>query len=680
MKQVVSAQTRYRALPIIMEGIAAGRGYRLEHWNTLRFAVNRQKKIIYVPRIQVIGSDEDAVCLEGGIDHELMHVDQTDPDIKVTDPAHHRLWNIIEDARGEVGFFQKYPGSARHVKDTLNVLSRKGCFEVPSVENAFNVLCAFLLFELRAGVLGQTQFCSGVRDRTAQIARQLFGALADSALGIAREVVLTERGYPGSYKALEAAVRILELFSNPHDQKADGQKSADDKGKGAPGGSPDQNGEGDSPMDASGGEGSPGADTDAGEQGSSAPADKKGTNAGQQTQGDDHASQSNPGADDVKDANQQQSGHAPSSASSQQGKTDGAGAASDEPAADHGATTPSGNSGKNPQKANAEVRSQSQGGAGSSTQAKVTAEQIKTAATAVSQGMTGEDCPYGKGLEEHISGEKGLDLQQRAATGPQGKGIFLDGRGGGESSSGTRLKNLQQSNRITLSLSLKLEDLLSAMANVEQRYARSGRFDSERAVLTAIGNRRVYRRKAAQEQFNTAVCMLVDNSGSMSRRAGRDVKDPTLMQLANASIIGMGNVLDQNEVPFSVISFSDNAQLEHDFDDSWRKTLARYCVEEEYGTRMGEAYLHAVSSLIQRDEERRIILLITDGKPADWTSLEVSVQEAKRWGIETRTVLICPDEVSIDRFAGMKTAPGVAHAASGVPQAIFTTLERSLRS
>lgn len=152
------------------------------------------------------------------------------------------------------------------------------------------------------------------------------------------------------------------------------------------------------------------------------------------------------------------------------------------------------------------------------------------------------------------------------------------------------------------------------------------------------------------------------------------------MQLANASIIGMGNVLDQNEVPFSVISFSDNAQLEHDFDDSWRKTLARYCVEEECGTRMGEAYLHAVSSLIQRDEERRIILLITDGKPADWTSLEVSVQEAKRWGIETRTVLICPDEVSIERFAGMKTAPGVAHAASGVPQAIFTTLEQSLRS
>ena len=35
MKQIVSAQTRYRALPIIMEGIAAGRGYRLEHWDTL---------------------------------------------------------------------------------------------------------------------------------------------------------------------------------------------------------------------------------------------------------------------------------------------------------------------------------------------------------------------------------------------------------------------------------------------------------------------------------------------------------------------------------------------------------------------------------------------------------------------------------------------------------------------
>ncbi len=652
MKQVVLAQTRFRALPIIMEGIAAGRGYRLEHWNTLKFAVNRKTKTIYVPQLRVIGSDEDAVCLEGGIDHELMHVDQTDPEIQVTDPAQHRLWNIIEDVRGELGFFRKYPGCARNVRDTLNVLARKGCFERPSSENAFNVLCAFLLFELRAGILGQTQFCSGVREETAHMARQLFGTLADDALGIARDVVLTERGYPGSYKALEAAVRILALFSSPQDQEASSQSGADgkqdDKREGS---ASDQNSE--ASKDAEKGETSSDTNGEGESQGNGTP-DGKGSKNAPQPQGEQDAPSSGSKTDGADSPDLKAGGHEPPSSPSHQAQGD--------------------------QSANSSGRPDSQGGSGASTHGSPTPEQIHAAAKAVEQGQSGLDCPYGKGLEEHISGKNGLDLEERVEKPTQGKGVFSDGRCGAEGSQAIKLRNLQQSNRVTLSLSLKLEELLSAIANVEQRYARSGRFEPERAVLTAIGNRRVYRRKAAEEHFSTAVCMLVDNSASMARRAGRNVQDPTVMQLANASIIGMGNVLDQNEIPFSVISFSDNSRLEHDFEDSWKKTLARYCVEHDCGTRMGEAYLHAVAGLIQRDELRRIILLITDGKPADWTSLEVSIAEAKRWGIETRTVLICPDEASTTRFAEMNTAPGVARTAQEVPRAIFKTLEQSLRS
>lgn len=677
MKKIVSAHTRYRALPIIMGGIAAGRGYRLEHWNTLKFAVNRKTKTIYVPQLHVIGSDEDAVCLEGGIDHELMHVDQTDPVIQVTDPAQHRLWNIIEDARGELGFFRKYPGCARNVRETLNVLARKGCFERPSSENAFNVLCAFLLFELRAGVLGQTEFCSGVREETAQMARQLFGTLADDALGIARDVVLTERGYPGSYRALEAAVRILALFSNPQDQDPGSQNGAGEKS--ADKHEVSENQQSNEALKAEKGETSPNADGKSASTGNGTPDDKGGKDAAQ-PQGEQDAPPAGSRPDGANGPDLKAGGDEPPSSPSHQGKRDGASGSSDKPSDDQGRTSPSGNGQQDAQSANGSGPADSQGGAGASSHGNLTPEQIHAAAKAVAQGQSGLDCPYGKGLEEHISGKNGLDLEKRVAKPKEGKGAFFDGRLGTEGSHAIKLRNLQQSNRVTLSLSLKLEELLSAMANVEQRYARSGRFDPERAVLTAIGNRRVYRRKAAEEHFSTAVCMLVDNSASMSRRAGRDVQDPTVMQLANASIIGMGNVLDQNEIPFSVISFSDNSRLEHDFEDSWKKTLARYCVENDCGTRMGEAYLHAVAGLIQRDEERRIILLITDGKPADWTSLEVSVAEAKRWGIETRTVLICPDEASTSRFAAMNTAPGVARAAQEVPRAIFKTLEQSLRS
>jgi len=601
MKQLISAQTRYRALPIIMEGIAAERGYRIEVSDGLSFSINRKDKVIRVPNLKSVGSDEDAICLEGGLDHELMHVDQTDPEFRVEDPILHKLWNIIEDPRGEIGFFKKYPGAARNIGLTLEVLRAKGRYAVPSADKPFSVLCGFLLYELRAGVLGQTSFCNDLRAPTAALARTLFGPIADQCLSVAREVVEHERGRQGSYKALDAARRILELLDAalPETPKQDGK--------------------------------------------------------------------SDPGADQGKPEEGQGQHGAPKQPDASSDRGDGAGEKAGSGASPEGRQGGGGAGGK-----------AASGKDVAKTSPAVTHAHREAIRKAIEQGRSDDKCPYSKGLEEHISGNEALDLHAPNPAKSEMGAPLLDHRTAVEGSSATRLRNLSVSNKVTLALSLRIGDMLEGFGKTDTRYARSGRFDPDRMVRALCGNRRTYRRTSVSETINTSVCVLVDNSGSMSKPLKVGESEIQIMDLANAATIGMGCVLEQFDIPFAVISFSTYSKLQHDFDDAWQKTLARYNVVAEDTTEMGKAYYHAVCKLMHRDEDRRIILMVTDGAPTNWQQLESSVKEAKRFGIETRTVLIQPNGTSMARFKELETVPAAAWKAAEIPKAIFATLESSL--
>ena len=586
----VTATTRYRALPIIAEGMAAERGYRIEYVEELSFSVSREKKIIYLPKISVIGSDDDAVCIEGGLDHELMHTDQTDPALRIEDRALHRLWNVIEDPRGEKGFFQKYPGCAHNIERTLNVLARRGGFSVPPADRPFQVLCAFLLFELRAGILGQTAFCANSRKPTSVLARKLFGKIADECLSIAQEVVLHERGRPGSYKALDAARKIYSILAGEPPPPSQQDQPAQDQS----GSSPQHGDEGD--------------------------------RSGQQEDGAP--------TDDASSGNGARPGE-------QQGNA-------------------------------------SKGGA----PAGVTPEQAATAHKAFVDAQT-NDGPYGQGLEAHIVGPHGLDVENRTSA---ALGKLHDAHQGATPSPELRVQNLSDSHSVTLALSLQLEDLLISFGKSEERYARSGRFNSSRVVLAACGNRRIYTRSQVSEEVNTAISLLIDCSGSMEEQSGqapsvthgRPPKARSRMEIANAATIALATALDRYDVPFSVLAFNSITSEVHAFDASWQRTLGLYAVSPEGTTRMGEAFLHATRGLVHRPEARRILLLVTDGEPSNWHLLETAIQEAKRCGIETRVVLIASRECVCERFETLSCAPSQARSINEIPRAIFKALENAL--
>lgn len=252
----------------------------------------------------------------------------------------------------------------------------------------------------------------------------------------------------------------------------------------------------------------------------------------------------------------------------------------------------------------------------------------------------------------------------------------------------------------------KLERMVMAEQRVDWDGGRSqGRLDSRRLVAASMGNPYVYRTRMPARALDTAVCMLVDLSGSM--RGER-------IMLANQIVIAMSQALETISVPHAVLgfhtsSYGDHGQKVHEqfyrdyaaaqaaykpapphpealygrleavtmyeyksFDAKLRDRRAQLahihtCINGANAD--GDSVLYAWSRLRQRRESRRIMLVLSDGAPAcsgNGTSvpyLKDVVQALERNGFETYGIGIQSTEVrrfypryvvanSLNEFAG----------------------------
>jgi nitric oxide reductase NorD protein len=133
---------------------------------------------------------------------------------------------------------------------------------------------------------------------------------------------------------------------------------------------------------------------------------------------------------------------------------------------------------------------------------------------------------------------------------------------------------------------------------------------------------RVYVR-TARRRLPLAVLMLLDLSQSTSARVPNT--NATLLDLARDACLLLGDVLARVGDPFAVHGFSSNGRHEveyhrfKDFAEPWdaaaRARLSS--LEPRLSTRMGAALRHAARALSELRAERRLLLLLTDGEPAD---------------------------------------------------------------
>ena len=225
----------------------------------------------------------------------------------------------------------------------------------------------------------------------------------------------------------------------------------------------------------------------------------------------------------------------------------------------------------------------------------------------------------------------------------------------------------------------KLLDLLKPQDKVRIRYQEEG---SELDLDVAIRSLIDYKSGAQPDPRinmshrndgrNIAVMVLLDLSQSLNEKAAGC--DQTILELSQEAVSLLGWAVEKLGDPFAIAGFHSNTR--HDvrylhikgFSEHWgdevKDRLA--AMEASYSTRMGAAMRHAAHYMEQQQADKKLMLILTDGEPADIDTKDKriliedarqAVQELDQQGIYTYCINLDPkaDEYVTDIFGKQYT-------------------------
>ncbi|MDD2774907.1 MAG: VWA domain-containing protein [Gallionella sp.] len=171
---------------------------------------------------------------------------------------------------------------------------------------------------------------------------------------------------------------------------------------------------------------------------------------------------------------------------------------------------------------------------------------------------------------------------------------------------------------------------------------------------------------------NIAVMVLLDLSQSLNEKAAGC--DQTILQLSQEAVSVLGWAVNKLGDPFAIAGFHSNTR--HDvrylhikgFSEAWDDTVKSRlaAMEASYSTRMGAAMRHAAHYLDKQQADKKLLLILTDGEPADIDSKDGrvliedarhAVQELDQQGIYSYCINLDPkaDEYVSDIFGKQYT-------------------------
>ncbi len=135
---------------------------------------------------------------------------------------------------------------------------------------------------------------------------------------------------------------------------------------------------------------------------------------------------------------------------------------------------------------------------------------------------------------------------------------------------------------------------------------------------------RVYLTKRKRKK-DLAVLILMDTSLS----ADGYTNNVHILDVEKRAVLMFGEILEEYNISFQIDTFSSHTRnhcaYNHvkRFKENWRKTRDRIgSIEAEGFTRIGTALRHAGSSLEKEKEQKKWIILLSDGKPNDYDTYE----------------------------------------------------------
>jgi nitric oxide reductase NorD protein len=206
----------------------------------------------------------------------------------------------------------------------------------------------------------------------------------------------------------------------------------------------------------------------------------------------------------------------------------------------------------------------------------------------------------------------------------------------------------------------KLLDLLKPQDKVRIRYQEEG---SELDLDVAIRSLIDFKGGATPDPRinmshrtdgrNIAVLLLVDLSESLNQKVGAGGTAQTILELGQEAVALLAWAIDCLGDPLAIAGFHSNTRHEvryqhikgfsEHWDDMVKSRIA--AMKAGYSTRMGAALRHAGHYLGARKADKRILLVLTDGEPAD-----IDVTDPKHLRADTRKAVEELDTQGITTF------------------------------
>ena len=522
----------------------------------------------------------------GFLAHEAAHLRFTDfADFRnaATSPIRKSIVNILEDIRIEKTMQEYYPGTKRTTEKVVEHLVQTGGFEIVSHNTKVHpaaVLNQFLLFRLRNDVLGQNAL-SSYADTTESLLEETFPVGAVTRLaGLLSEVPDLD----STRACVRLADRILRMIEEEQEkahQPQPRQQDSDDSSSQSPS-QPSNSGQNVDQADET--------SDDSQQESQSQSADSPGD---QNVQNQSQAQNAQPSDDDGNDRNQQ----------SGLGNTQSSGSSSDQ---------------------SQDVDSEH-------------TLQILSSVLSAGEDDVSDDLFE---VVQELLGNQPRNCYDRDIHLP----LAMDPNRNPTIGNALLNRVLNESGKIRASL----QGLVQSSRYDRSVNKRSGnRIDGRRLSRLMQGDSRIFERRHHHPAPNTAIHLLVDASGSMNA-----IYDPThphrLIHLAMESAVALALALEDisgvnpavTRFPFGntcdVVPLLKHGQ-------KVRPNAAVLSYVTDGGTPLDSALWYAAASVLATREERKVIIVLTDGEPDDERSAKAIIHRCEATGIELIGIGICYD-------------------------------------
>lgn len=184
----------------------------------------------------------------------------------------------------------------------------------------------------------------------------------------------------------------------------------------------------------------------------------------------------------------------------------------------------------------------------------------------------------------------------------------------------------------TAALRARLQGLVQASKQKRSTPATVGhRLDSRVLTRVRIGDTRIFNRKEEKRAVNTAVCMLLDSSGSM----GNSTLLHKMGIASRACFVAAEALYSIPGVRTAIATFKGHDNHVFPMVDFGEKPdHSRFNITGSGGTRLGHALWWAWGELCLRRETRKICIAFSDGETGDGPVTQAAIRRMRESGIE----------------------------------------------